>query len=516
MEILESYLGGKWVRGDGATSELHNPTTGEVVAGCSSQGLDLAAALQFAREVGGPALRALTFAERGALLERMSQALHARREALIELCVSSCGNTRSDAKFDLDGASGTLMAYAELGKQLGGRRILEDGEPIDIGTGSRLQGRHVRLPLRGVAVHIGAFNFPAWGWAEKAACALLAGMPVFTKPATATAQAAYHSFKSVIDAADVPVGALSLLCGNPGELLSLLQGSDVVAFTGSSRTARGIRGTEALLDRGVRINVEADSLNAAILLAGAKDAAFDAFIRDVHRDMTQKAGQKCTAIRRVLVPKDDLERAREALAERLAETRVGDPTIEGVRVGPLATKRQQTDVRAAVSKLLEASTLAWGKLEGFELEGADAERGAFVAPLLLEATDAGPEHPVHHVEAFGPVATLIPYDGSVGQAAALVRSGEGSLVTSVYGDDRDLTGELLMELLPFNGRVVVTDSKIADRAPGPGTVMPQLLHGGPGRAGGGEELGGLRGLGLYQQRTAVQGNGPLIARYLDA
>ncbi|MCA9630958.1 MAG: 3,4-dehydroadipyl-CoA semialdehyde dehydrogenase [Myxococcales bacterium] len=514
MEILESYLSGQWVRGEGAASELQNPTSGETIASCSSVGLDLAGALKFAREVGGPALRALSFAERGALLERMSQAIHGQREALIELCVSSCGNTRSDAKFDLDGASGTLMAYAELGKELGERRILEDGEAIDIGTGSRLQGRHVRLPLRGVAVHIGAFNFPAWGWAEKAACALLAGMPVLTKPATATAQVAYHSFKSVVDAAEVPSGVLSLLCGNPGDLLSHLSWHDVVAFTGSSRTARGIRGLDNLLDRGVRVNVEADSLNAAVLLAGAKDAAYDAFIRDVHRDMTQKAGQKCTAIRRILVPTDDLERVRESLSERLAETRIGDPAIEGVRVGPLATKRQQADVRAAVGELLQASKLAWGKLEGFQLEGADAERGAFVAPLLLETGDAGPEHPVHHVEAFGPVATLIPYDGSVGQAANLVRAAQGSLVTSVYGDDRELAGELLLELLPFNGRVVVTDSKIADRAPGPGTVLPQLLHGGPGRAGGGEELGGLRGLGLYQQRTAVQGNGPLIARYL--
>ncbi|MEZ4372390.1 MAG: 3,4-dehydroadipyl-CoA semialdehyde dehydrogenase [Polyangiaceae bacterium] len=516
MEILESYLGGKWVRGEGAASELYDPTSGGAVASCSSQGLDLGAALRFARDVGGPALRALTFAERGALLERMSQALHAQREPLIELGVASCGNTRSDAKFDLDGASGTLMAYAELGKELGDRRMLDDGEAIDIGTGSRLQGRHVRVPLRGVAVHIGAFNFPAWGWAEKAACALLAGMPVLTKPATATGLAAYKSFKAVIDAAEVPLGALSLLCGNPGELLSHLTWHDVVAFTGSSHTARGIRGMDNLLDRGVRVNVEADSLNAAILLAGAKDAAYDAFIRDVHRDMTQKAGQKCTAIRRILVPEDDLERVREALSERLSETRVGDPSIEGVRVGPLATKRQQADVRAAVGKLLEASKIAWGKLDGFALEGADAEKGAFVAPLLLEVEQAGPDHPVHHIEAFGPVATLIPYDGSVGQAATLVRSAFGSLVTSVYGDDRELTGELLAELLPFNGRVVVTDSKIADRAPGPGTVMPQLLHGGPGRAGGGEELGGLRGLGLYQQRTAVQGNGPLIARYLGS
>ncbi len=515
MEILESYLGGKWMKGEAPESELINPTTGEPVARCSSSGLDLRAALDYARGVGGESLRALTFAARGELLARMSQAIHGQREPLIELAILNGGNTRSDAKFDLDGASGTLMAYAELGQRLGERRVLDDGEAIDIGTGSRLQGRHVRVPLRGVAVHIGAFNFPAWGWAEKAACALLAGVPVLTKPATATALVAYKSLRLVIEQAELPAGALSVLCGGPGDLLQHLRYFDVVAFTGGSATARAIRGTSALLDQGVRVNIEADSLNAAVLVPGAKDATFDAFIRDVHRDMIQKAGQKCTAIRRVLVPSDDLQRVREQLSERLAETRIGDPSLDGVRVGPLATLRQRDDVRAAVHKLLSRSRIAWGKLEGFEVEGASATQGAFVAPLLLEADDPSADHPVHHVEAFGPVATLIAYGGSPRQAASLVAAAHGSLVTSVYGDDRERVAELVLELLPLNGRVVVTDAKVADRAPGPGTVLPELVHGGPGRAGGGEELGGARGMALYQQRTAVQGNGPLIARYLD-
>ncbi len=515
MDVLESYLNGQWVRGSGAPWELRNPTTGEQLAECAPSGFDLAAALEYARTEGGPRLRALTFAERGELLARMSQALHAEREALIELAVNNGGNTRSDAKFDLDGASGTLMAYAELGRRLGARRVLEDGEPVDIGSGSRLQGRHVLVPLRGVAVHLGAFNFPAWGWAEKAACALLAGMPVLTKPAPATALVAYRSLRPVIERAELPPGALSLLSGDVDSLLDHLRHEDVVAFTGGSRTARVVRGHAALLDRGVRVNVEADSLNAAVLVPGAEEPTFQALIRDVVRDMTQKAGQKCTAVRRVLVPEADLQRVMEALSERLAEIRVGNPSVEGVRVGPLATQEQQGRVRAAVEQLLTGARIAWGKLDGFELTSASASEGAFVAPLLLVAEDVSAASAVHRVEAFGPVATLVPYDGSAERAAELVRFGEGSLVTSVYGDDREQVGRLLLELLPHSGRVMVVDAKVADRSPAPSLVLPDLLHGGPGRAGGGEELGGLRGLSLYQQRVAVQGNGPLIARYLQ-
>ena len=338
MQTLESYVEGNWVEGKEPFSELVNPATGEVLARTSTNGLDMKRALAHARDVGGPALRAMSFAERGALLEQMSKAIYAAREELITVAIANGGNTRSDAKFDIDGATGTLMAYAELGKQLGDRTLLVDGEPFDI-AGSRLQGWHVLSPRHGVAVHIGAYNFPAWGWAEKAACALLAGMPVLTKPATATSLLSWRSIQLVVEAGILPPGALSLLCGSAGELLDHLDWQDVVAFTGSGDTGRSIRGHERLLDHGVRVNVEADSLNAALLLPGASDAAFDAFIRDVHRDMIQKTGQKCTAIRRIIVPDGDLPRVRETLSERLALTRIGNPANDGRRHGTRCHRR---------------------------------------------------------------------------------------------------------------------------------------------------------------------------------
>jgi oxepin-CoA hydrolase/3-oxo-5,6-dehydrosuberyl-CoA semialdehyde dehydrogenase len=409
------------------------------------------------------------------------------------------------------------MAYAELGKSLGDRRALVDGEPFDV-SGPRLQGWHARLPRHGVAVHVGAFNFPAWGWAEKAACALLAGMPVVTKPATATALLAHRTVELVVEAGTLPDGALSLICGSAGDLLDHLGWQDVVAFTGSSGTARTIRSGARVLSEGVRVNVEADSLNAALLLPGADDATFATFVRDVHRDMTQKTGQKCTAIRRVIVPEADLERVREALGEALAQTRVGNPALDEVRMGPVATRAQQRDVRAGVEKLASQARVAWGNPDPAKLAlvGATPGKGFFVPPLLFEAADSLAARVVHEHEVFGPVATLLPYDGSAAHAAAIARAGEGGLVASLYGDDRKLLGELALELAPWHGRLVLVDAKIAEKSVAPGTVLPQLVHGGPGRAGGGEELGGLRGLGLYQQRTAIQGNGPLIARLLGA
>jgi 3,4-dehydroadipyl-CoA semialdehyde dehydrogenase len=514
MKSLKSFVFGEWVSGAGEGSALCNPATEEPLARASTDGIDHARALAYAREVGGPALRALTFGERGARLEAASRAIHAAREELIEIAIANGGNTRSDAKFDIDGATGTLMAYAGLGRGLGDRRWLVDGEPHDI-SGPRLRGYHLFVPRRGVALHVGAFNFPAWGWAEKAACALLAGMPVVTKPATATALLAHRTIELVLEAGALPAGALSLLCGSAGRLLDHLGWQDVVAFTGSGNTARAIRSGDRVLAEGVRVNVEADSLNAAVLLPGSADATFAAFIRDVHRDMTQKTGQKCTAIRRVLVPQSELARVREALAESLARVRIGNPAQAEVTMGPVATGAQQRDVRAGIDRLKSQTRVAWGD-EPVEPLGVPAGKGFFVPPLLLEASDALGASAVHEHEVFGPVATLLPYDGSAEHASRIVRAGGGGLVASLYGDDKTLLGELALELAPWHGRLVLIDEKIADKAVPPGSVLPELLHGGPGRAGGGEELGGLRGLALYQQRTALQGNGPLLARMIGA
>ena len=499
--------------GSGPGAKLENPATEEVLAETSTTGIDMHQALAFARDTGGPALRELGFAQRGELLEGMTRAIHGAREELIELAIQNGGNTRSDAKFDIDGATATLQAYAELGKSLGDAKLLVDGEPTDI-AGSRLQGWHVLSPRHGVAVHINAFNFPAWGWAEKAACAMLAGMPVVTKPATASALVAWRSAELVVEAGVLPPGAFSLVCGSAGDLLDHLSWQDVVAFTGGSETGQKIRRGERVLAAGVRVNVEADSLNAAILVPGADDATFHAFIRDVHRDMTQKAGQKCTAIRRVIVPEAELERVRDALSAELDSTKIGNPALDDVRMGPVATRTQQKDVAAGVERLLTQTKVAWGDPKSVAPIGVPAGKGYFAPLLLLEATDSLAATAVHAHEVFGPVATLLPYDGSAEHAARIVREGQGGLVSSVYGDDRKVLAALVHALAPWLGRLVVVDAKIADKSVAPGTVLPQLVHGGPGRAGGGEELGGLRGMALYQQRTAVQGNGPLIARFI--
>lgn len=516
MKTLASFVLGEWRPGNDAGATLVNPSTEEPLARASTAGLDMQKVLAYARDAGGPALRAMTFAERGSLLEKTSKAIHAAREELIDLAIANGGNTRSDAKFDIDGATATLMAYAELGKSLGDRRVLPDGEPFDI-AGSRLQGVHVRVPRHGVAVHIGAFNFPAWGFAEKAACAWLAGMPVVTKPATATALVAHRAIELVAAASALPPGALSLLTGSAGDLLDHVGWQDVVAFTGSSDTAHSIRSGARVLAQGVRVNVEADSLNAAVLVPGADDATFQTFVRDVHRDMTQKTGQKCTAIRRIVVPESDLDRVREALADLLSQTKIGNPADPSVRMGPVATASQKRDVVAGIEKLRTVTKVAWGNPDPAALTpiAAPPNKGFFIPLLLLEAESALDAHPVHEHEVFGPVATLLPYDGTHTHAARIVRAAQGGLVASIYGDDRKLVGDLALELAPWHGRIVIVDGKIADKSVAPGTVLPHLLHGGPGRAGGGEELGGLRGLALYQQRTALQGNGPLIARWIS-
>lgn len=514
ITTLSSYLVDRWQTGAGDGARLYDPTTEEVVATASTDGLDLGAAFAHAREVGGAALRAMTFAERGALLKAMSKAIHEKREALIEVGRINGGNTRGDAKFDIDGATGTLMYYAGLGKELGDRRLMLDGEAITIGASSRLQGQHILTPRPGVAVHVNAFNFPAWGLAEKAACAILAGVPVISKPGTATAMLTWAMVQAVTEAGVLPAGVLSLVCGSARDLLDHLEWGDVVAFTGSADTGETMRRHPRVIETGAAVNIEADSLNATVLLPDAADASYDAFIRDVHREMTQKAGQKCTATRRIFVPADQLDEVIEDLGERLARTKVGNPALDDVTMGPLASKAQLESARAGIDALRGEAEIAWGTIERGPLDGVEDGKGYFVTPLLLRAAGTDGDA-VHRLEVFGPVSTVMPYDGDPAEAAAAVRKGQGSLVCSVYGDDRDALGAIIPQLAGWHGRVVLTDGKIADKAYGPGMVMPHLLHGGPGRAGGGAELGGTRGMALYQQRTAIQGNGPLLARLLD-
>ena len=500
MLELRSYVAGRWVAGSGAPQTLLNPTTEEPLAQASSEGIDLQAALHYARATGGPALRAMSFAERGAALKSIADAMQSEREALLDLGIANGGNTRSDAKFDVDGAIATLLSYSDLASSLGQGKFLVDGEGIQLGRSARFHGQHIAVPRHGVAVHINAFNFPAWGFAEKAAVALLAGMPVLSKPATSSAMVAHRIMELLAEKKLLPEGALSLLVGPVRDLLSHLGGQDVLGFTGSGETGFTLRSTPNLIRNSVRINVEADSLNAAVLGPEVEPRSdmYELFLKDVVRDMTQKAGQKCTAIRRVLVPQEWYSSVKQDLAELLGAIRVGDPKNEDVRMGPLASRAQLADVREGIERL--------GGKRAYSMTTPLPTRGFFHSPVLLE--DAG--EAVHEREVFGPVATLLRYKDD---PADIVTRGAGGLVSSVYSDDQNFIERMVSALAPYHGRLFLGHPKI-ELSPGPGTVLPQLVHGGPGRAGGGEELGGPRGVAFYMQRVALEGSRPVIAKLL--
>lgn len=515
METLGSFLAGRWQTGQTPNATLHDPTTGEAIAQTSTRGLDFAEALQHARDVGGPTLRAMTFSERGELLGKIASALHEHRDSLLALSTRSGGNTRGDAKFDVDGCTGTIAWYAKLGSTLEGR-FFGDGDLVPLSRNPRFIGAHVKVPRHGVAIHINAFNFPAWGFGEKAACAILAGMPVVTKPATSTAVLTHRMFRILTDSGVLPDGVLSLVCGSAGDLLEHVGPQDVLAFTGSADTGMFIRGMEQVRRMGVRVNVEADSLNAAVLGADldTDSAGYQLFIREVLKDLTQKAGQKCTAIRRIFVPHSSLDAVREDLREGYAAVRVGDPAVKGVQMGPVATLSQLKDVREGLKALAAHGRFVYGDGGPGKLTGATDE-GYFVSPTLIEVAGVDEGGPVHDLEVFGPVQTIIPYDGTAAEAVRGVSKGQGGLVASVYTDDKGFASDVVLGLAPYHGRLHIGSSKIADHSTGPGTVLPQLVHGGPGRAGGGEELGGLRGLDFYMQRTAIQGLKPLVQRIVS-
>ncbi|MEM9189592.1 MAG: 3,4-dehydroadipyl-CoA semialdehyde dehydrogenase [Myxococcota bacterium] len=515
MRTLESYISGSWQAASEDLSTLVNPSNGEAIAQTGTRGLDLRAALEHARDVGGPTLRAMSFAERGALLKTMSKSLHAVRDALIEASMINAGTTRSDSKFDIDGATGTLAYYASLGKRLGDRSYVIEGEGEQLTQSARFWGHHVRVPLRGAAVHINAFNFPAWGLAEKAAVAILAGMPVVSKPATSTSLVAHEMMRRLTDEKVLPDGVLQFVCGSAGDMLEHLAAQDVLAFTGSGSTGTLLRSLRNVVGRSVRVNVEADSLNAAVLGPDVEPGSdtYQMFIRDCTKEITQKTGQKCTATRRIFIAEGMLDRVRDDLAENLDTIKVGDPTAEGVRMGPLATGQQLRDVRQGIARLVEAGAeIVYGSsTEVDRIGGSDA--GFFIGPVLLRADSPRDVGAVHEHEVFGPVATVMPYR-SPEDAAELVALGEGGLVSSVYSDDREVLKTLIVGLGPYNGRILVGSKKIADQAISPGLVLPSCVHGGPGRAGGGEELGGERGLAFYTQRTAVQGDRALLDKLL--
>jgi 3,4-dehydroadipyl-CoA semialdehyde dehydrogenase len=513
-ELLPNFLGGRWQAGAGNGTALVDPVLGTELVRVDASGLDLAAGFAFARETGGAALRALTYRERAALLGAVVKVLQASRDAYYKIATANSGTVKNDSAVDIDGAIYTLGTYAKLGESLGAQRFLLDGEAARLGKEPLFQSQHVLAPTRGLALFINAFNFPGWGLWEKAAPALLSGVPVIVKPATATAWLTQRMVKDVVDAGVLPAGALSVVCGSSAGLLDQLQSFDVVSFTGSADTAALIRSHAAVAQRSVRVNIEADSINSAVLLPSADGAVLDLLAREVAREMTVKSGQKCTAIRRVFVPAKDYEKAAEAIGARLARTIVGNPRNERVAMGALVSRAQLASVRDGLAHL-KAQTEVLHDGAAHTLVDADPAVACCVGPTLLGARDADGASRVHDTEVFGPVATLVPYRDTA-HALALVRRGQGSLVASLYGDDPAALAAAAVELADSHGRVHVISPDVAQLHTGHGNVMPQSLHGGPGRAGGGEELGGLRALSFYHRRSAIQASTAALAQLAPA
>lgn len=503
-ELLLNHLAGRAQAGTGSGTRLIDPVLGTELARLDATGLDLAAGFAYAREQGGAALRALTYAQRARLLDGIVKLLQANRDRYYEISTANSGTVKNDTAVDVDGGIYTLGTYAKLGESLGDRRHLLDGESVGLAKGGAFRSQHVQVPTRGVALFINAFNFPSWGLWEKAGPALLSGVPVIVKPATATAWLTQRMVQDVNEAGILPPGALSVVCGSSAGLLDQLAPFDVVSFTGSAETAAIIRSHPAIARGSVRVNIEADSINSALLLPGeaAGSEAFELLAKEAAREMTQKSGQKCTAIRRIFVPEALHAQAGEAIAARLAKTTVGNPRNDTVRMGALVSRAQLAAVQAGLAELKQ-HTVVLHDGATHALVDADPAIACCVGPTLLVARDPGANARVHDLEVFGPVATLMPYR-TLEQGLALVRRGQGSLVASVYGSDAGALGATALELADSHGRVHVVSPDVAALHTGHGNVMPQSLHGGPGRAGGGEELGGLRALNFYHRRAAVQ------------
>jgi 3,4-dehydroadipyl-CoA semialdehyde dehydrogenase len=503
---LANFVSGEWRAGGGAGEPLVDPVTGEELARISSQGIDIKAALDFARTEGGPALRAMTYRERADLLAKMAETLAANRNEYFRISLLNLGANAADASFDVDGAIYTMKYYAKIGQALADGKLLKEGAQLPLSKTGVFFGQHFLVPTKGVAVFINAFNFPAWGFCEKAAPALLSGVPVVVKPASPTVWLAHRMVEDIVKANILPRGAVSILCGSARELLDHVSESDVVSFTGSADTAIKIRSHANVLRRSVRVNVEADSINSVILgpFAAPGTDIFDLFVKEVVREMTLKAGQKCTAIRRILVPRGQMKMVGEAIAEKLSSMKVGNPRNSEVRVGPVVNKAQQTACLQGLRQLKQECSVIFGGDENFQPLDADAAKSAFVQPTLLACNDGLGAKFVHDVEVFGPAATLIAYD-SLEDLIALARRGLGSLVASIFATDEAFIQSVVLGIGDLHGRIMVVDPSVGAQYTGHGNVVPSCLHGGPGRAGGGEELAGLRALLLYHRRFVVQG-----------
>ena len=514
---LENLVCGEWVRGAGSAKPLLDAATGDTVALIDASGLDMARMLAFGRERGGPVLRAMSFHQRALMLKALGQALMSEKEMFHAVSLAT-GATRTDGWIDIEGGISTLLSYGSKGRrELPNTHLLLDGGEEALSRDASFSGQHVLSPLEGVAIHINAFNFPCWGMLEKLAPTWLAGMPAIVKPASQTAYLTELMVQRMMATGLLPDGVLQLICGSVGDLLDHVTPQDVVTFTGSGETGRMLRAHPAVVSHSTRFTMEADSLNCAILGTDAAPdtAEFDLFVREVSREMTTKAGQKCTAIRRAIVPEPFVQPVVEALQQRLRDTRIGDPRDAATQMGPLASLAQREDVRTCVARLASEAEIVTGDSDASALTSGDADAGAYRHPRLLLCEHPESATAVHEVEAFGPVATVMPYS-KPDDAVALARRGQGSLVASVFTDDTSVAATMVRGLAPWHGRVMLGNRTSAESSTGHGSPLPMLIHGGPGRAGGGEELGGIRAVHHYLQRTAVQGSPRLLSAVAGA
>lgn len=507
---LTNYALGSWIPYNDDTMPQYHAITGELIATVGSEGLDFAAMTNYARKIGGPALRKMTFYQRGLMLKRLALYLHERRKSYYPLSYAT-GATKADSWVDIEGGIGTLFAYASLRRILGNETFYVDGDAIKASKEGTFIGHHIMSPRHGVAIHINAFNFPVWGMLEKVSVNLLAGMPAIVKPAAQTSFLTQAIVKDIIASGILPEGALQLVCGSGRGILDSIHWQDVVTFTGSASTGRMLKSHPRILEYSVPFNMEADSLNASVLGEDAVPGTpeFDLFIKEVHREMVTKAGQKCTAVRRIIVPQNLVEAVQIALGKALANTTIGDPQVEGVKMGALVGKSQVEEVRRQVQLLAANTPIVCGNLDQYEVIGADREKGSFFPPVVMYNDDPFKKTDTHHIEAFGPVSTLMPYR-NLDEAIELVNMGKGSLVSSIATADERIAREYVIGSAPWHGRILILNEGMAKENTGHGSPLPMLMHGGPGRAGGGEELGGIRGVKHFLQTTAIQGHPTFI------
>jgi oxepin-CoA hydrolase / 3-oxo-5,6-dehydrosuberyl-CoA semialdehyde dehydrogenase len=510
ITLLDNYAEGKWITADSNSETLHNAITGEAIYAASSAGLDFNGMMQYARKVGNKNLRKMTFQQRGLMLKALAIHLMTKKELFYKISALT-GATRIDSWVDIEGGIGNLFTYASLRRQFGDESFYVEGQVAKLSKQNTFIGHHILVPLNGVAIHINAFNFPVWGMLEKIAVNLLAGVPAIVKPATLTSFLTEVVFKEIIASNILPEGALQLICGSARGILDHVQNQDIVTFTGSASTGKMLKSHTRLLDEAVHFTMEADSLNCSVLGidVNPKMPEFDIFIKEIAREIITKAGQKCTAVRRIIVPKHLVEDVQIALGKRIKSTTIGDPSVEGVRMGPLAGISQRKDVLEGVARLNEHQEIIIGDLSDFEVLGADKVKGAFMSPIVFYNNSPFEKLACHNIEAFGPVSTIMSYE-TMDEAIELARLGKGSLVSSIVTASNHVAKEFVLGASTLHGRILVLNEECAKESTGHGSPMPMLIHGGPGRAGGGEEMGGIRGVLHYMQRTAIQGSPTMI------